>query len=61
MTPADVLAVTDRVKARGSEQAALAIRNVLKRMFAYAIARQVTTTNPAAAIQARYMLGLKIA
>ena len=55
MTPADVLALTDRIKARGSEQAALLIRNILKRLYAYAIARQVVDTNPAAAIQARYI------
>lgn len=55
VTPADVLALTDRIKARGSEQAALLIRNILKRLYAYAIARQVVDTNPAAAIQARYI------
>ncbi len=55
ITPADILDITDRIKARGSEQAALQLRNILKRLFAYAIARQMTTTNPAAAIQARYI------
>jgi len=55
ITPADVLTVTDRIKARGSEQSALLIRNILKRLYAYAIARQVATTNPAAAIEARYI------
>ncbi|MDH3672695.1 MAG: tyrosine-type recombinase/integrase [Gammaproteobacteria bacterium] len=55
VTPVDVLAITDRIKARGSEQAALVVRNVVKRLFAYAIARQVADSNPAAAIQARYI------
>jgi integrase len=55
ITPADVLTITDRIKARGSEQSALLTRNILKRLYAYAIARQVATTNPAAAIEARYI------
>ncbi len=55
ITPADVLALTDRIKARGSGQAALLVRNILKQRFAYAIARQVTTANPAAAIEGRYI------
>lgn len=59
ITPADVLTITDRLKARGSEQAALLVRNILKRMFAFAIARQVATTNPAAAIQAKYIAQAK--
>lgn len=59
VTPADVLAITDRLKARGSEQAALLVRNILKRMFSFAIARQVTNTNPAAAIQAKYIAQAK--
>ena len=55
VTPSDVLSLTDRIKARGSEQAALVIRNTLKRMYDYAIGRQVTDKNPAAAVQARYI------
>ncbi len=50
VTQADVFALTDRIKGRGSEQSALLLRNILKRMFAYAIARQMITFNPAAAI-----------
>lgn len=34
---------------------ALQTRNVIKRMFEYAIARQLTTTNPAAAVVARFV------
>jgi integrase len=54
-----VLALTDRIKGRGSEQAALLVRNILKRMYAFAIARQVAQSNPAAAIQARYIAQAK--
>lgn len=55
VSPADVLALTDRIKARGSEQSALLVRNILKRLYAYAAGRQITDKNPAAAIQARYI------
>lgn len=55
VTVTDVLAVTDRIKARGADQMALQTRNVMKRLFAYAIARQKITFNPAAAIEARYI------
>jgi len=59
VTTTDILAITDRLKARGSEQAALLVRNIIKRMFAFAIARQVATNNPAAAIQAKYIAQAK--
>jgi integrase len=59
VTPLDVLAITDRIKARGADQMALATRNVLKRLFAYAIAREQVTHNPAAAIEARYIAQAK--
>jgi integrase len=52
---ADVMAITDRIKARGADQMALQTRNVLKRLFAYAIARQKITFNPAAAIEAQFI------
>ena len=51
----DILVITDRVKKRGADQLAVQTRNILKRMFAYAIARQKATTNPAAAIEAKYI------
>jgi integrase len=59
VTPGDVIKITDRIKARGSDTTALLTRNVLKRMFAYAIAREVTAFNPAAAIEARYIATAK--
>ncbi|WP_198323123.1 MULTISPECIES: phage integrase central domain-containing protein [Methylococcus] len=53
VTPDDILMVTDRIKHRGADQMALQTRNVLKRLFASAIARQKTQFNPAAAIEAK--------
>lgn len=55
VTPTDVLKITDRIKKRGADQMALQTRNILKRLFAYAVARQKTTFNPAAAIDAKYI------
>ena len=51
----DVLRVTDAIKARGADQMALHTRNVMKRLFAYAIARGKVQFNPAAAIEARFI------
>ena len=59
VTPGDILAITDRIKARGADTSALMTRNVLKRMFGYAIARELTTFNPAAAIEARFIATAK--
>lgn len=59
VTPTDVLALCDNIKKRGADQSALAVRNILKRIFAYAIARQRVTFNPAAAIQAQYIATAK--
>ena len=59
VTVADVLSITDQIKARGSDQSALMTRNILKRLFSYAIARQKVTENPAAAIEARYVATAK--
>jgi predicted P-loop ATPase/GTPase len=44
VTVSDVLAITDKIKARGADQMALQTRNVLKRLFAYAIAREKATS-----------------
>lgn len=51
----DILSITDAIKARGADQMALQTRNILKRLFAYAIARQKLRFNPAAAIEARFI------
>lgn len=55
VTVTDVLAITDRIKNRGADQMALQTRNVLKRLFAYAIAREKATFNPAAAVEAKFI------
>ena len=55
VTIPDILAITDAVKARGADQMALQTRNVIKRLFAYVIARGKTRFNPAAAIEARFI------
>lgn len=59
VTVTDILAITDKVKARGADQMALQTRNVLKRFFAYAIAREKAKFNPAAAIEAKYIATAK--
>lgn len=53
--PADILALCDRIKARGSPKMALLTRNVLRRMYDFAIARQLAESNPAAALVARFI------
>lgn len=55
VTVSDVLAITDKIKARSADQAALLTRNVIKRLFAYAISREKVMFNPAAAVEARYI------
>lgn len=59
VTTSDILAITDAIKARGSDQMALQTRNILKRLFAYAIARQKTTFNPANAVEAQFIATVK--
>ena len=55
VTVTDILTITDTIKNRGADQMALQTRNVLKRLFAYAIAREKTQFNPAAAIEAKFI------
>jgi integrase len=51
----DVLAICDRIKGRGSPQSALGTRNVIKRMFEFAISRQAVNNNPAQQLVARFI------
>jgi integrase len=51
----DVVSLTDRIKARGAPYTALCVRNVLRRLYGLAIARQLVAINPAAQIPARYI------
>lgn len=55
VSPGDVLAICDRIKARGAPKMALYARNVLKRLYDFAIARQIATNNPAQALVARFI------
>ncbi|MEI7294028.1 tyrosine-type recombinase/integrase [Paraburkholderia tropica] len=55
VTPGDVLAICDRIKARGAPKMALHTRNVIKRLYEYLCARQLATTNPAQVIPARFI------
>ncbi len=59
ITVEHILTITDTIKNRGSDQMALQTRNILKRLFAYAIARQKTQFNPAAAIEGRFIAQAK--
>ena len=59
VTTSDVHAIIDRIKARGADQSALMTRNIMKRLFAYAIAREKMSSNPAAAIEAKYIAQAK--
>lgn len=59
VTVTDILAITDKIKNRGADQMALQTRNMLKRLFAYAIAREKTAFNPAAAIEAKFIAQAK--
>ena len=59
VTDQDVQAIVGKIKARGSDHMALTTRNILKRMFAYAIARTPATLNPAAAMEAKYIASAK--
>ncbi len=55
VSAADVLAICDRIKGRGSPKMALHTRNVIKRLYDYLIARKLATTNPAQIIPARFI------
>jgi integrase len=55
VTPGDILVICDRIKSRGAPKMALFTRNVAKRMYEYAIARQLAITNPAQAVVARFI------
>ncbi|PTB21633.1 integrase [Trinickia symbiotica] len=55
VTPGDVLAICDEIKKRGAPKMALTTRNVIKRLFEYAVARQLATINPAQAVVARFV------
>ncbi|MCC8402068.1 integrase arm-type DNA-binding domain-containing protein [Paraburkholderia sp. MMS20-SJTN17] len=49
----DIVMICERIKSRGSPKMALHTRNVMKRLYAYLIARQLATSNPAQVVPAR--------
>jgi integrase len=51
----DVLAICDKIKGRGAPQMALFTRNVVKRLYEYAISRQAVAVNPAQQLVARFI------
>ncbi|MGF6816024.1 integrase [Paraburkholderia atlantica] len=53
VTADDVVAICERIKSRGAPKMALHTRNVVKRLYAYLIARQLATSNPAEVVPAR--------
>jgi integrase len=53
VTADDIVAICERIKSRGSPKMALHTRNVVKRLYAYLIARQLATSNPAEVVPAR--------
>ncbi|NIF56438.1 integrase arm-type DNA-binding domain-containing protein [Burkholderia sp. Ax-1724] len=54
----DILAICERIKSRGSPKMALHTRNVVKRLYAYLIARQLASGNPAEVVPARALATL---
>jgi integrase len=55
VTVLNAQAITDAIKKRGSDQMALVTRNIGARLFRYAIARQLCTFNPFAALDAAFI------
>jgi len=55
VTPADVQAIVFRKRDGGAPASAAQIRNLLKRMFEYAMANGVITVNPALNIPMRFI------
>jgi hypothetical protein len=55
VTPADVQAIVFRKRDGGAPSSAAQIRNLLKRMFEYAMANGVITLNPALTIPMRFI------
>jgi integrase len=53
VTAEDIVEICERIKGRGSPKMALHTRNVVKRLYAYLMARQLATHNPAEVVPAR--------
>lgn len=55
ITTEDILSIVERKKLKGSDAVALELRNLMKRIFEYAISQQLVTHNPALAITPKYV------
>jgi integrase len=53
VTASDIVEICERIKSRGSPKMALHTRNVVKRLYAYLMARDLATSNPAEVVPAR--------
>lgn len=53
VTAEHIVAICERIKSRGSPKMALHTRNVIKRLYAYLMARQLANRNPAEVVPAR--------
>jgi len=59
VTTEDILDVIEIKKLKGSDSVALALRNLMKRIFEYAISQQLVNNNPALAIAPKYIFKSK--
>lgn len=59
ITTEDILAIIETKKLKGSDAVALQLRNLMKRIFEYAISQQLLTHNPALAIAPKYIFKSK--
>lgn len=59
ITTEDILSIIERKKLKGSDAVALQLRNLMKRIFEYAISQQLVTHNPALAIAPKYIFKSK--
>lgn len=59
ITTEDILSIVERKKLKGSDAVALELRNLMKRIFEYAISQQLVTHNPALAIAPKYVFKSK--
>jgi integrase len=57
VTRADVMAILDRVKARGANRLANRLLAEVRQMFGFALVREIVTTDPTAGIEKRHVGG----
>ncbi len=59
VTPADCIAVVERIKRRGAPAVARKVLEQLRGLFGYAVDRHLLTLNPAAQVRAAKIIGVK--